>query len=201
MAPRRYDAPKRAQMQETTRLRILDATAALHAEKGAIATSYADIAERADVAVPTVYKHFPDRAALLQGCTAHAAREAPPVGAEIFAAHAQPLDRFAALVRAIYARHAYMEPWLQWAEHRVDPVLSAIVAPMEREVAELIGSALSAGGRRPGKPALALAAALCAYPAWETMVRQQGLSSREAARATVASVAALLPTTEKRASR
>jgi len=198
MAPRRYQASKRAQMQEETRLRILEATVALHAEKGVVATSYAEIASRADVAIPTVYKHFPDRPALLFGCTAHAARDAPRVDAAVFSSHASPTERFGALVEALYARHAHLEPWLRWAEHRIDPTLAAILAQMEREVSELIREALCPGRRRPARSLLALAAALCGYPAWETMVRQHGLSNREAVRATVASVASLLSTPTER---
>jgi AcrR family transcriptional regulator len=41
-----------------TRGRIVEATLALHSEKGMFDTSWKDIAKRADVSVATVYKHF-----------------------------------------------------------------------------------------------------------------------------------------------
>ena len=57
--PRKYDLGRRAAAAEQTRRRIVDATVALHAEQGIVATTYKDIAQRADVGVGTVYNHFP----------------------------------------------------------------------------------------------------------------------------------------------
>jgi len=45
--------------KDALRRRIVDATMALHLEKGVVATSFDDIARKADVAVATVYRHFP----------------------------------------------------------------------------------------------------------------------------------------------
>ena len=59
MAPRKYTMDKRKAAVEETRQRILEATLALHSEKGIFGTSWQDIAHRADVSVGTVYKHFP----------------------------------------------------------------------------------------------------------------------------------------------
>jgi AcrR family transcriptional regulator len=59
MAPRKYDLGKRAEAVEETRRRIIQATFELHGEKGVVATSMQDVAERADVALRTVYYHYP----------------------------------------------------------------------------------------------------------------------------------------------
>ena len=67
--PRSYNSEKRKQLENELRQRIVEATVALHAEKGASATSYKDIAKRADVAIPTVYKNFPDLSGLFYACT------------------------------------------------------------------------------------------------------------------------------------
>ena len=53
---------------ERTRQRILEATLALHTEKGILGTSWQDIARRADVSVGTVYKHFPSLDELVPAC-------------------------------------------------------------------------------------------------------------------------------------
>lgn len=58
---------RRASVEETRR-RILEATLALHTEKGIFGTSWRDIAERADVSVATVYKHFPSLDELVPAC-------------------------------------------------------------------------------------------------------------------------------------
>ncbi len=50
------------------RERILEATIELHTEKGILGTSWRDIAGRADVAVATVYNHFPSLDELVPAC-------------------------------------------------------------------------------------------------------------------------------------
>jgi AcrR family transcriptional regulator len=59
---------KRGAAVEETRQRILEATLALHSEKGIFGTSWQDIAQRADVSVGTVYKHFPSLDELVPAC-------------------------------------------------------------------------------------------------------------------------------------
>jgi AcrR family transcriptional regulator len=56
---------------EETRRKIIEATASLHAEKGVVATSYKDIATRADVGVGTVYYHFPTYDEVVKACGAY----------------------------------------------------------------------------------------------------------------------------------
>ena len=68
MAPRKYTMDKRRAAVEETRQRILEATLTLHSEKGIFGTSWQDIAERADVSVGTVYKHFPSLDELVPAC-------------------------------------------------------------------------------------------------------------------------------------
>ena len=66
MPPRPYDNASRQLQQAELKSRIAAAAAELHASQGALATSYAQIAERAGVSLPTVYKpcmmpHVPPR--------------------------------------------------------------------------------------------------------------------------------------------
>ncbi len=68
MSPRSYDTSKRDQARRETGQRILDATLELHTEQGILGTSWKDIAERADVAVATVYNHFPTLDELVPAC-------------------------------------------------------------------------------------------------------------------------------------
>ena len=55
---------RRAEQVDQTRQRIVEATVALHGSVGLAATTIAAIAERAGVTRLTVYRHFPDEAAL-----------------------------------------------------------------------------------------------------------------------------------------
>ncbi len=68
MAPRKYTLGKRSESIGDTRRRIVDATFELHSEKGVVATSMQDVAERADVALRTVYNHYPTIDDLVGGC-------------------------------------------------------------------------------------------------------------------------------------
>ena len=75
MADRKYLMRKRAEGQDATRERIVEATAALHSEQGVAATSYLQIAERAGVGAATVYRHFPTLGSLVM---ARCRRRRPP---------------------------------------------------------------------------------------------------------------------------
>ncbi len=58
MSPRRYRMSNHAASAEETRRRIVEATFALHVEKGVAATTFRDISTRADVGIGTIYQHF-----------------------------------------------------------------------------------------------------------------------------------------------
>src|SRR5438445_1529368 len=84
MSPRNYNLGKRAQSVDETRRRIVDATFQLHNEKGVVATSMQDIADRADVSLHTVYSHFPTVDALVGGCAQKVMTLLSPPGPGIF---------------------------------------------------------------------------------------------------------------------
>jgi len=73
---REYKLKRRAESQDETRQRIVEATIALHQTVGPAATTISDIAERAGVGRVTVYRHFPDEPTLspAAACTSSAAR-------------------------------------------------------------------------------------------------------------------------------
>ena len=84
MSPRRYVMETRARTAEDTRRRIVEATYALHAERGIGDTTMKDIAERADVGLGTVYHHFPTYNDAVRACGAHTIVMAAPPDAAIF---------------------------------------------------------------------------------------------------------------------
>ena len=74
---------RRADQVDQTRQRIVEATVELHGSVGPAATTIAAIAEAAGVTRLTVYRHFPDEAALFAACSAHwiARQQLPDPGA------------------------------------------------------------------------------------------------------------------------
>jgi AcrR family transcriptional regulator len=66
---RKYTLKRRAERQDETRRRIVDATIALHTTVGPARTTVSAIAERAGVQRHTVYSHFPDERTLGLACS------------------------------------------------------------------------------------------------------------------------------------
>jgi AcrR family transcriptional regulator len=77
MKKRGYRLGRRTELKDQTRRRIVEATVALHQEVGPRATTISAIAEQAGVQRLTVYRHFPDDAALFRACSSHWLTEHP----------------------------------------------------------------------------------------------------------------------------
>src|ERR671927_1145178 len=74
-ATRTYNSPLRAEQMEQTRERILEAAAEQLLEEGLEELSLPRAAQRARVSVPTIYRHFPTKEALMQELTDWVDRE------------------------------------------------------------------------------------------------------------------------------
>jgi AcrR family transcriptional regulator len=172
MATRPYNSELRLRKQAELKRRIAAAAAALHAEKGAMSTTYAEIAAKAKVSLPTVYAHFPTQRELLQGCSGHVAASAPQLPVEEIMA-ATELSRAAELlVAAIDERHAHFEPWLAWREDRVIPFLTELAAHDRHElsllIARLLKRHLGAGEHREN---VAAWEAVLSFDFWHRLAR------------------------------
>jgi AcrR family transcriptional regulator len=103
---RSYTQKKRAVAAAETRHRIVEATAALHAEIGPRATTISEIARRAGVDRLTVYKHFPDESALVDGCQAHWLERHPPPNLASLQFIGHPDERLRAALHALWDWYA-----------------------------------------------------------------------------------------------
>jgi AcrR family transcriptional regulator len=193
MRRRSYQQKRRAEQLEQKRERIVRATVALHAKHGVLGTSYPMIAARARVSTQTVYNHFPDLGELIGACTGHVMPQAPAVTPEVLKPGRNPEQRSRLLANAIYAQHAYLEPWMRfaWHEARAIPELEAMQDQATAGLKQLIALAV-----RPERSASAefidAALALLAYPGWKQL--SQGRSGDAAAKLAGDCLAALLPT-------
>ena len=142
MGARAYNSELRLRKQAELKGRIAAATAALHAENGASATTYAAIAAASGVSLPTVYAHFPTQDALLHGCTQHVAAGAPVLPIEKVLAAPDLPAAAATLTDAMEQQHFHFEPWLKWREDRVVPFLAAMSGTVRDETAALIARVL-----------------------------------------------------------
>jgi len=195
MSPRRYRLGRRAETKADTRERIVAAAVELHREKGTVATSYADLAQRAGVSLQTVHNHFPSLGELLPACTGMVTATAPQVTADLFAHLAASEDRLDALLAALFAQHAHFEPWMRWAVHeaRLVPELEAGLRGARDHLASLLAAAIAPGfAGKPPAELVALLATLLDIECWMRLQSQSGLSPKVASAALRQGALALL---------
>jgi AcrR family transcriptional regulator len=204
MAPRRYDRRRRDEAMAATRERIVAAIVALHAELGPSRATYAMIAKRADVAIPTVYKHFPTLAGMFAACIGHVSAELPPLTAEIFARTTDAPGRVALLATALFERHRHFAPWLRWSRHEAHllPELGVYLAKMRERQRKLIREALvPAHGAQAPHALVAVIDALVGFDSWQTLTADNGLAPDDAIATVVDALMAILAAPRARAQR
>ncbi len=146
MTPRSYQMGKRAETAAQTRQRIVDATMALHRDRGIAATTMKEIAERADVGIGTLYHHFPRYEGAIRACGARTAELARLPTCEIFDGARSLPARVAVLVGELFAyydRHPTLP--LARCEQARFPVLGEFVTRRQKQIEALVAGGL----RRP----------------------------------------------------
>src|SRR5215471_8936203 len=103
---RPYTQTRRAQNQAETRLRIVEATVALHGELGPAHTSISAVAERAGVQRHTVYAHFPSERDLFLACSGLALERDPLPDERVWRDIADPEQRLRRGLSDLYAWYA-----------------------------------------------------------------------------------------------
>jgi len=172
---------RRAAANAETRRRIVDAAIALHAQKGVLGTSWPDIAKRADVALGTVYRHFPSLDQLVPACTSENALRTKPPGPSILVGLTRPQERIGQFVQELFAFYGRTAPWTPRAgidRHEI-PVLDTILSRREAALKALVEETL--GPLRRRRHALEAALALTDFGVWRSLTRS-GLSTEAAAR-------------------
>lgn len=180
MSPRQYNMGARAAAVAKTRTAIVLAARQLHAERGLVATSWDDIAERAGVSTATVYRHFPSLAELVPACAQTVFDLIQPLNPEqaagVFASVERAADRFEHIARS--SAHCYQAgaDWLHAAHRERDflPELEAAMGVIEDSLRQLV---TTAAGRRLTKADHALLFVVCDFPLWWSL-SSSGLSDR-----------------------
>jgi len=179
MSPRAYHQKARGESAAETRQRIVEATYDLHRSRGISATSFRDIAERADVAIGTVYHHFPELDDILRACGAHTMRVTMPPGAAIFEGIASPRERLRVLVLETFRFYErFPEHDFIRAERTRFPFIDETFREVEEARRTLIATAVRP--RRLGRSAAAAAFALL-EPAVHRAFLASGLTTDQAA--------------------
>jgi AcrR family transcriptional regulator len=181
---RQYRMKRRAESQEQTRRRIAESAAALHGTVGPAQTSISAVAERAGVRRSTVYRHFPDEAALFDACTAHWAAANPPPDLGAWAAIADPDERLRVGLADLHAFYARTEGMLDnlFRDETIVPAVAERFAAFRGYLGAaadtlFAGRNLRGNSRRRTRAALGHAVA---YATWKSLIREQQLRDAEA---------------------
>lgn len=131
MENRKYTQTRRAERQDETRDRIVEAAVKLHEALGPAKTSIKAIAEEAGVQRLTVYRHFPDDVSLFQACTSHYLGLHPPPDMAGWAAVADAGERSHTALATIYRYYRETDRMWTVAYRDVDQI-EALQGPMSR---------------------------------------------------------------------
>jgi AcrR family transcriptional regulator len=180
-----YRMKRRAEAQEATRLRITASAVELHQTLGPSQTTMAAVAQRAGVQRSTLYRHFPDEAALFDSCRAHWYATHPPPDLARWRETTSLDERLVVALTDLYA-------WYRNAGTMLDALIrdeTLVPAVGEQfgafharldEAHELLlaGRGLRAGRRERVSALLRLA---LKFESWRTLCREGGLQDRQAA--------------------
>jgi AcrR family transcriptional regulator len=179
---RKYELKRRAEKQQETRRRIVEAAIELHRTKGPARTSLSDIARLAGVQRHTLYRHFTGEREIGIACSGLFFEQNPPPDPDGWHTIADPGRRLRVGLGAMYG-------WYEQVEDMFACVLrDAEVHPLTRELHELRGAepmgrirgSLAKGLGRGKRVQAALDLALD-FHAWRCL-RASGLDAGEAAR-------------------
>lgn len=177
---RRYELKRRAERQEETRARIVDAAIELHQTIGPAATTVTEIAARAGVGRVTFYRHFTDEDDLARACSGHYFAQNPPPDPDAWLEIRDPRERLEVALAEVYAYHRATERMFSHvlADARDHEVVEPYHA-LWRRAGEVLMRGRPERGRRRAQLRAAIAVAL-SFETWRTLVREQGLGDAEA---------------------
>jgi AcrR family transcriptional regulator len=191
---RPYRMKARADAQERTRLRITESAVALHATLGPSRTSMSAVAEHAGVRRSTLYRHFPDEAALFSACSAHWMAHNPLPDLDAWATIDDPAERLERALTELYAYYGSVEQML------ANLLRDAETTPaMQHEFEQFRGyfgaahETLLAGRRLRGRTGARTRAGIghaLAFGTWRSLAREQNLQAADAVQFMCQAVAA-----------
>jgi AcrR family transcriptional regulator len=182
---RPYRKKRRAELEAETRLRITESAVALHGTLGPSRTSMSAIAEHAGVRRSTLYRHFPDEAAVFSACSAHWIQANPRPDLDAWAAIEDPDRRLRVALEELYAYYSRTEGMLVNL-HRDEPVVPMVAERFSRFHEYLAGAreVLMAGRGVRGRARKRVRAAIghaVAFATWRSLSGEQGLDDGVAA--------------------
>jgi AcrR family transcriptional regulator len=181
---RPYRMQRRAESQQETHQRLTESAVALHGTVGPSGTTMSAVAEHAGVRRSTLYRHFPDEAALFDACTAHWASENPLPDLSAWLEIGDADERLAVALGELYSFYARAERMLEnmLRDEQTMPLVAERFAAV-RAYFEAAQNTLMAGRKLRGAAKRRTRAAIghaISFSTWKSLVTEQGLSAAEA---------------------
>jgi AcrR family transcriptional regulator len=181
---RPYRKKRRAELEAQTRLRITESAVELHGTLGPSRTSMSAVAERAGVRRSTLYRHFPDEAALFEACSAHWSAANPPPDLSAWTTIEDPDERLRRALEELYPHYRRTERMMSnlLRDEGTNPVVKRqfrgfwLYMSGAREVL-MKGRHARGHSRRLVQAAIGQA---LSFVTWRTLAREQGLDDSEA---------------------
>lgn len=191
---RKYELKRRAERQDETRRRIVDAAIELHETVGMMGTTMTEVAKRAGVSRPTLYRHFPDEVSLFLACTGTYDQRNPPPDPSGLMAIADPVSRLEAGLRGLYGYYSDHERIIASGAIAmpIKPAVAVALAPVFEGQRRLAGLLAMGWGIDSG-PGTLLAGAIghaITFPTWRALRHEQGLTNSQAVELMVGMVVA-----------
>lgn len=181
---RPYRMKARAEQQERTRQRITESAMELHGTLGPSRTTMSAVAKRAGVRRSTLYRHFPDEAALFVACSGHWAAQHPLPDLKGWAAVRDPGERLQRALTELYTFYVDAEPMLSNLLRDMDAMeavrtqFAGFLAYMDAAHATLMTGRKGRG--RAARRSRAAVGHAMAFTTWRSLVRERGCTTEDA---------------------
>jgi AcrR family transcriptional regulator len=181
---RPYRMTKRAELEAETRRRITESAMELHGSLGPARTTISALAEHAGVQRATVYRHFPDEAAIFAACSSHWEAQNPAPDLAAWAAVENPDERLQRALTELYGYYRRTERMMTnlLRDEGSVPILTELLDGF-RQYLDAAREMLMAGRPADGSAQRQVRAALghaLAFPTWRSLAVEQGLEDEEA---------------------
>jgi AcrR family transcriptional regulator len=185
MKRRTYRMKKRADSEKQMRLHITGSIIALHGTIGPSRTSINAIAKHAGVPRSTVYRHFPNQAALFAACAGHWLAANPFPDLRRWAPVNDRDERLRRALRELYPYYRRTQRMFEnvLRDEETKPILNQMLGGYRRYLGHareilMEGCRITPPARRRVHAALGHA---LGFPTWRSLAVEQGLNDKESA--------------------
>jgi len=180
-APKRtYHKAKRAEDEERTRKRIVDAAEYLHGSLGPARTTVSAVADRAGVTRATVYRHFANEESLFLACSQQWLFRQQVPEPEPWNVIGDPVERLRRALLDIYGFYRRSQQMMRNIHRDIDAVPAVVVAARRSRDQRWLDVLLAPQPAHRHRVERAAVAHAVSFSTWQSLCGDQGLSDKSA---------------------